>query len=247
MQRQLRIGCAGWAIPKRHSSSFPKPGINLERYAQRFNAIEINSSFYRPHLRTTYERWAAAVPSDFAFAVKVPKEITHGLHLANAAAALDAFLAQVAGLGGKLGPLLFQLPPSLAFDAEIARSFFAALRLRFDGNVVCEPRNPDWFTAPASDLMTEFGISRAAIDPLVAATAAIPGGSNNLIYFRLHGSPRIYFSEYNSEELNRFAHQLAREISVCHTAWCIFDNTAAGAATANALALQKRLRELREI
>src|SRR5262249_61308775 len=165
MAEQLRIGCAGWTIPKQYATSFPPSGSHLDRYAQRFAAVEINSSFRRPHRRTTYERWSAAVPDGFAFAVKAPKEITHELRLAGAEAALDAFLAQGRGLADKLGPLLFQLPPSLAFDPQTARSFLRALRTRFDGHVVCEPRHADWFTARADALLTEFRISRVAADP----------------------------------------------------------------------------------
>jgi uncharacterized protein YecE (DUF72 family) len=85
-------------------------------------------SFRRPHRRTAYQRWSAAAPDGFAFAVKAPKEITHALRLAGADAALDAFLEQVTGLGGKLGPLLFQLRPSLAFAPQPVGAFFAALR-----------------------------------------------------------------------------------------------------------------------
>src|SRR5205823_5062000 len=95
------------------------------------------------------------------------KEITHRLRLADASAALAAFLTQATGLGDKFGPMLLQLPPSLAFDPQGVRSFFAELRGRFDGTVVCEPRHPDWFTVHADDLLTEFRISRVAADPPV--------------------------------------------------------------------------------
>jgi len=115
-----RVGTAGWAIRKEHAAAFPAGGTHLQRTAQRFNAVEINSSFYRPHRRATYERWAASVPDDFAFAVKAPRTITHDLRLAGADAVLDRFLAEASGLGIKLGVLLFQLPPSLAFDARTA-------------------------------------------------------------------------------------------------------------------------------
>src|SRR5690349_10182868 len=108
-----RIGCAGWAIPKQHAVLFPSSGSQLERYAQRFNAVEINSSFYRPHLPATYARWAASTADDFSFAVKMPKVITHMRRLAGAAEPLERFLDEVGSLGAKLGPLLLQLPPSL--------------------------------------------------------------------------------------------------------------------------------------
>lgn len=230
-----------WTVPTRHASSFPPSGSHLERYAQRITAVEINSSFYRPHRRATYERWAATVPVGFAFAVKAPKVITHGLRLAGADVALDVFLAQATGLGDKLGPLLFQLPPSLVFHPQAAGLFFGALRKRFDGSVVCEPRHPGWFTARADDLLTEFRISRAAADPPIVGAAAEPGGWNGLLYFRLHGFPRVYYSEYGADQIESLAEQLARAGHDSHPVWCIFDNTAAGAATANALALQERI------
>jgi uncharacterized protein YecE (DUF72 family) len=241
--RQFRIGCAGWTIPKQHAPFFPPRGSHLERYALRLTAVEINSSFRQPHRRATYERWAGAVPQGFAFSVKAPKMITHELRLHGADATLDEFLAQVTGLGNTLGPLLFQLPPSLEFDPQIAASFFAALRTRFDGSVVCEPRHKDWFALRADDLLKEFRIARAAADPPVVAAAAGPGGWSGLHYFRQHGSPQVYYSDYGPEQLERLAQRLAAAQDDC-PAWCIFDNTAAGAALVNALALQERVRQL---
>jgi uncharacterized protein YecE (DUF72 family) len=239
----IHIGCAGWTIPKQHAWSFPSLGSHLERYAHCLTAVEINSSFYRPHRRATYERWAAAATNGFAFAVKAPKQITHELRLAGASGALETFLAQVSGLGDKLGPLLFQLPPSLACDSQRVRSFCGFLRTRFDGSVVCEPRHPDWFTKSADDLLAEFRITRAAADPAVVNAARDPGGWNGLLYFRLHGSPRIYYSEYQSDQLECYAKKLSCAGNDCPR-WCIFDNTAAGAAVANALALHERMRLL---
>ncbi len=243
MLAEWRIGCAEWTIPKRYALLFPGSGSHLERYGARLRAVEINSSFYRSHQRTTYERWASAVPEDFAFAVKAPREITHERRFKRAEPALDRFLEEVAGLGKKLGPLLFQLPPSFDFDAEAARPFFAGMRLRFAGSVVCEPRHPAWFTEKAEELMNAFRIGRAAVDPPPVAAATLPGGSDGFCYFRLHGSPRVYYSEYSGEELDRFALEIVRSAGNRQSLWCIFDNTAAGAATKNALALQERLRE----
>jgi uncharacterized protein YecE (DUF72 family) len=230
MPEQWRIGCAGWAIPRQYAKAFPGSGSHLQRYARRLAAVEINSSFYRPHRRTTYERWAAAVPDDFAFAVKAPQEITHRRRLGLADERLEAFLEQVAGLGDKLGPLLFQLPPSLRFERERVGAFFAALRRRFAGSVVCEPRHPDWFTADVEALLAEFRIGRVAADPSIVGAAAMPGGWSGVRY-----------SEYAADRLDRFAQLLLSAGEDRRPAWCIFDNTAAGAAIANALALRQRL------
>jgi len=232
------IGCAGWTVPKPYGASFPAAGSHLERYAQRFNAVEINSSFYRPHRRTTYERWAASVPDVFAFAVKAPREITHERRLADANGVLDAFLEQATGLGVKLGPLLFQLPPSLAFDGKIAAAFFAVLRARHSGSVVCEPRHPTWFTNDAEILLTNFRIARVAADPAIIPAAAEPGGYSEIQYFRLHGAPRIYYSGYSADRIEIYAHRVAEAALGGRSVWCIFDNTALAAATGDALTLQ---------
>lgn len=237
----IRIGTAGWAIPRQYAGEFPSSGSTLERYARRFNAVEINSSFNRPHRRATYERWAASVPADFAFAVKAPRDITHDLRLARAGAALDAFLAHATGLGDKLGALLFQLPPSLVFDARTAGAFFKVLRKRHTRGVVCEPRHPTWFTPRVGDLLLKHRIARVAADPAKVPAAAEPGGWPGLRYFRLHGSPRIYYSNYGSERLAGHAEQLKQPKT--GDVWCIFDNTALGCAAGNALALQALLRE----
>jgi uncharacterized protein YecE (DUF72 family) len=228
-----RIGTAGWSIPKQHAAAFAASGSHLERYAQRLNAVEINSSFYRPHRRATYERWAATVPEDFAFAVKAPRAITHDARLADAQSTLERFLGEATGLGAKLGPLLFQLPPNFAFDARTARTFLKALRARHDGPVAWEPRHPTWFTPHAERLLIEHRIARVAADPAVVPAAAEPAGWGGLRYFRLHGVPRIYYSDYGADTLARYARRMTAQT------WCIFDNTALGAATANALALSE--------
>ncbi len=238
---KMRIGCAGWTIPRQHAALFPGPGSHLERYARRFAAVEINSSFYRPHQRPTYARWAAAVPEGFAFAVKAPREITHRLRLEAVEAALETFLAQVAGLGHKLGPLLFQLPPGLRFDEARAGAFLAALRARFAGAVVCEPRHPSWFAADADALLAHYHIGRVAADPAIVAAAADPGGWEDLCYFRLHGSPRLYYSQYGAARIAELADRLMAIGRPDAPLWCIFNNTAAGAAIADALALAERL------
>ena len=137
----IRIGTAGWSIPKEHAKPFPVAGSHLERYGTVLNAVEINSSFYRPHRTATYERWAASVPEAFRFAVKIPKTITHEHLLKDTGDLLDRFLSEAEGLGPKLGPLLVQLPPSLTFQSGIADRFLSELRSRVAGNIVCEPRH----------------------------------------------------------------------------------------------------------
>lgn len=205
---------------------------------------EINSSFHRPHRPGTYERWAATVPENFRFAVKLPREVTHTRRLVDSVEPLERFLAEAPGLGDKLGPLLVQLPPSLSYDAEVARAFFAGLRDRFSGEVACEPRHPTWFSPEADAALDAFRIARVAADPVRAPGAGDPGGWPGLAYWRLHGSPHVYRSGYTPEFLDTLALKLARRAEDGSPAWCIFDNTTLGAATADALGLLARVSSL---
>lgn len=234
----LRIGTAGWTLPAAFRQAFPADGTELERYASIFATAEINTSFHRPHRTTTYQRWAASVPGDFRFAVKMPRTISHDSRLVGVLPQLDAFVAETAGLGDKLGPLLLQLPPGLSFNAETARGFFAALRARIASAVVCEPRHPTWFQPDADALLTEFRIARVVADPAIVPLARTPGGWRGLAYCRLHGVPRVYHSSYSAATIATVVASLAAR----DEAWCIFDNTASGAATGNALTALSVLR-----
>ena len=233
----LRIGTAGWSVPSRYAAEVPPGGSHLERYATRLNAVEINSSFYRPHQRKTYERWARSVPAGFRFAVKAPREITHERRLADCGDLLERFAAEVAGLGGKLGVLLVQLPPKLGFDKRVTDRFFRDLHRYIDVPVACEPRHASWFTPQITNWLAERRIARVAADPAPVAGAGEPGGWDGLIYFRWHGSPRIYYSDYDAAALAALRTRLDRERRRGVAVWCILDNTASGAALDNALAL----------
>jgi uncharacterized protein YecE (DUF72 family) len=239
--KPIRIGTASWSIPKEHGAAFPVQGSHLERYAAVFNAVEINSSFYRPHRPATYERWAASVPEEFRFAVKIPKTITHEQRLKGAGDLLERFLLEVNGLGPKLGPLLLQLPPSLVFEPGTSDGFLRELRSRAPGSIVCEPRHRSWFTPEVNSLLDDLRIARVAADPAPVSGAGEPGGWRGLSYWRLHGSPRIYYSSYSAEAVAHMADQLVTDRAACREAWCIFDNTAAFAATRDALSTKERV------
>jgi uncharacterized protein YecE (DUF72 family) len=229
------IGCAGWSLDREHSIAFSAEGTHLQRYASRLNGVEINSSFYRPHRRQTYERWAASVPDSFRFSVKVPKLMTHELRLQNCEQALDEFLSQCSGLQDRLGCLLVQLAPSLAFDEFVAEAFFIALRARYFGAVVLEPRHESW--AGAEAMLVHYRIAQVAVDPSRISNDSTPRGWPGLRYWRLHGSPRIYYSRYELSYLETLAIEIQKAAAAGQVTWCIFDNTASGAALGNALTL----------
>jgi uncharacterized protein YecE (DUF72 family) len=238
-----RIGCAGWSILSRHAALFDAGPSHLARYATRFNAVEINSSFYRPHAEATYARWAASVPRSFRFSVKLPKAITHDARLRGAGDATSRFADEIAGLGSRLGGVLVQLPPSLAYDARLANAFFAMLRRRIAAPVACEPRHPSWFEPRVDILWARYDIARVAADPARIPQAAQAGGTGRWGYWRWHGAPRMYYDSYDDERLRSLAADLRAGSRSSRVAWCIFDNTAGGHAIANAARLQSLLAE----
>ena len=240
----LYIGTAGWTIPSRYGGDFPLGGTHLERYAERLDAVEINSSFYRGHKPATYERWAASVPAGFRFAVKMPKAISHEHKLAGCDALVAQFGEEVAGLGTKLGVVLVQLPPSFAHDAALTERFVVALRRHIEAPVALEPRHASWFTPEADGRLKALQVARVAADPAVVPGADRPGGWDGLVYRRLHGSPRIYYSAYAAETLGAIGAALAADVARGVPAWCVFDNTAAYAAMGDALSVHRPLAQV---
>lgn len=241
MDKVIRIGTAGWSIPRQVAEHFPGEGSHLQRYARLMPAVEINSSFHRPHRPATYERWAASAPRGFRFAAKLPRVITHEARLRDTAEPLARFLGEVSMLDEALGPLLIQLPPSLQHDEALVEDFFSSLRQCFAGAVACEPRHPNWFTDEVDEQLARFHVARVAADPAIVPRAAEPGGWRGLTYRRWHGSPEIYRSAYPAIALDRLAAGIRADGREGRECWCIFDNTTLGEATRNAIDLLERL------
>jgi uncharacterized protein YecE (DUF72 family) len=239
----ILVGCAGWSLPRAVQEGFAEGTSHLARYATRFPLTEINSSFHRPHKRSLYEKWAASVPAGFRFCAKLPRTITHERRLVDCDDLLDAFLEQADGLGDKLTALLVQLPPSFAFEAAVAASFLGLLRGRFAGALAIEPRHASWFTAEADALLREVQVARVLADPVRHEAGRAPGGWPGRVYLRLHGTPRVYYSAYGTPVLQALAARLRQAEAEGAECWCIFDNTASGAAAGNALELQRLLEE----
>ena len=235
----VKIGTAGWSIPRQYADVFPAEGTSLQRYCTRFAVAEINSSFHRPHRRSTWERWRDSVPDSFRFSAKLPKEITHQRKLVDCGEAIDAFAEQVGVLGDKLAIILVQLPPKLAFDELVVRSFFDRLRASCSARIACEPRNAAWFTPAVDDLLKRLEVARVAADPAICPEAAAPGGWRELSYWRLHGSPVVYRSSY-ADRIDSYADRLKAAAETAEV-WCIFDNTASSAAMGDALRLVDEL------
>lgn len=233
----IHIGVAGWSIPSALADRFPASGTHLERYGARFSAVEINSSFYRPHRRTTYERWAASVPPGFRFSVKLPKAITHERRFVDCQALLDRFAGETDGLGSKRGPVLVQLPPSFAYPGDSAERFLSDLKTTVTDDIVLEPRHASWFRPDVEHMLERQKVARVAADPARPLPAAQPGGWHRRAYFRLHGSPVMYESAYRQDAIAAHAGVVATLAMQGIDVWTIYDNTVYGAAKQNAFEL----------
>ncbi len=239
--KKIYVGTATWANPPAERGNRAKSESHLEHYAARFNAVEINSSFYRSHQRSTYERWRETTPADFRFSVKLPRSVTHECGLRHCREQLRSFLQEVAGLDKKLRVLLVQTPGSLAFEAGAMGRFFAFLTAASPCRIVCEPRHASWFSSRSEKMLRRYKVGRVAADPAKAPAAGEPGGARSLRYYRLHGSPKMYYSAYSSEYLQELICKITSTDAMTKEVWCVFDNTARHASWENALQLQRLL------
>jgi uncharacterized protein YecE (DUF72 family) len=241
----VMVGVAGWNLPSTVRGEFSCEGSHLQRYASKLNAAEINSTFYQTHTFDTFKKWALSVPKDFQFSVKLSKGISHDrsldLEIDGGLNLLDSFLRQSQGLGKKFSCLLVQLPPGLEFNKIVARNFFHVLRELYGGRVAIEPRHFSWFTTEVEILLREYSVTRILADPVLFRSGCEPGGDLGMVYLRLHGSPRRYSSSYSAKLLSSLSDRLNIAGNSCDQVWCIFANTASGAAVRNALKLSQMM------
>lgn len=232
---RMNIGTAGWNLPP---PAREPTRCYLEQYATIFNCSEINSTFYHRHRHQTYVRWAASVPQNFCFSVKIPKTLTHdrGGRLTE----IRAFLDEISNLSSTLGPLLFQFPPGRSFVKAEIGALFGLLRRGYAGPVVVEPRHHSWASADALKVLEEYHISVVAADPQPVRGLPCLRDPQTAWYFRLHGTPRMYYSSYTDDVLQGVAEKLL-SVPIQNNVWCIFDNTAMGAAFYNAFTLQRMI------
>jgi len=246
----LWIGTSGWQYRDWRGKLYER-GLPMsrwfDRYIESFDTVELNVTFYRMPAAAAFAGWRDAVPDGFVFAVKASRYLTHIKRLADPQGSVEFLMERASILGDRLGPILVQLPPTLEADFDRLERTLEA----FGPNVqvVVEPRHASWFTAEADRTLVALRVSRAAADPALCDAAAEPGGwlgeagdgRGARLYYRWHGSPRIYYSNYDESSLAALATRLLAAARRGADVWCIFDNTAAGAALANALSLGSML------
>ena len=211
----------------------------LEYYAQTFPTVELNSTFYRLPRETTVQNWRDRTPTDFLFAVKASRLITHLHQLHSVQEPLENFLSRMQNLGPKLGPLLYQLPPSLKRDEALLEAFLQLLPA--DYQHVLEFRHPSWYAGKVDALLGDYNVALCIHDmnkseSPVAATA-------DFTYLRFHGTGPRYSGNYSAQQLERWAEPIGQltRVNNLKSVYAYFNNDIGGHAINNARALAQLL------
>lgn len=241
MAQKWRIGTSGWNY-KHWKGLFYPPDLSqrkwLEFYTGEFDTVELNASFYRLPKVTTFHSWYERTPQGFLWAVKANKFITHTRRLKDCEESLERFYDSIQGLKEKLGPILLQLPPSLAFDEVLFREFCTLLQDRH--RHVLEVRHASWITDKVFDIMNQFNVA-FCISDTAGRYPYHEAVTTDFIYIRLHGSRKLYTSEYTTQELHTWAEKI---LQWGKETFCYFDNDFEGYAVQNARELKKILAKL---
>lgn len=240
----LFIGTSGWSY--RWQGLFYPPELKsaefLGYYATRFNATEINSSFYHFTMEKTIAKWLATTPDSFRFAPKLNQEITHRRRFVDVDEPLRRMMSRFLRMGDRLGPVLIQIPGSFHFDPIVTQDFYQTLRDDYPTQVFAlETRHRSWFGEPSLELMRDYQISFV----IASAGKRFPGlvtTTTDTVYLRLHGEERLYSSAYSDEQLENYAAMIHDWLGDGKTVWVFFNNTIVGNAVTNA----DKLRQLIE-
>jgi len=241
MSLTYRIGTSGWNYKHWQGAFYPAELSQskwLEFYCQHFDTVELNASFYRLPQQKTFESWRDRTPRGFCWAVKASRIITHRQRLRDVGTSIERFYSHASCLREKLGPVLFQLPPSLTYDAELFEDF--CYHLEPIPKSVVEIRHRSWLNERFFSQLEQHGIAFCISDtagrfPYHEAITA------RFVYIRLHGSKKLYASEYSEEELTLWAQKI---IQWQLPAYVYFDNDFNAYAVKNAIQLKKILHAL---
>ncbi len=243
----LYVGTSGWTYSNWKGVFYPR-GVRqsdwLSHYAQQFDSVELNATFYRPPQESLLAGWNAKTPADFTFAVKAWRMLTHQKKLRDCHDRLVDFLDRLAPLGRKAGPLLCQLPPS--FPAEAARldDFLSAVPAGW--RVTVEPRDASWHEEAIAQVLARHNAAFCCFE--LADQRSPAWATADFVYVRLHGREDAYRGFYSDAELAPWADWLAGHLAAGRDAYCYFDNTDhADDAPRNAARLRELVLERRGI
>ncbi|WFB68125.1 DUF72 domain-containing protein [Chryseobacterium sp. WX] len=236
-KENLYIGCSGFYNNDWKGSLYPENAQSkdfLSLYSKTFNAVEINSTFYRKPTSKTLLKWHAETPDNFRFFIKIPKAITHQNRLENSKDEIVLFCNHIQNsLKDKLSGFLYQLPPSFTNTVENTERIINNIDSRFLN--VIEFRHSSWWQKEIFDLLKQHDI--------VFSGVSFPGNlpedliinHPEILYYRLHGKPVLYKSVYSNDFMDALAEKIK---NTTQTSFIFFNNTWGTAAIKNSLYLK---------
>jgi uncharacterized protein YecE (DUF72 family) len=243
VSKRIHVGCSGWVYKHWRGLFYPE-GLPqkrwFERYAEEFDTVEINASFYRLPLASTFESWRDKAPPGFRYAVKCNRFITHMKKLVGCDEEIDRFIALARRLEQTLGPILYQLPPSLHKDLPRLEALLK--RLPADIEHVVEFRHKSWYDEDVLNLLDEYGAGFVAHD--LKGLKSPRWASGRTAYVRFHGSGGKYWGRYSDEALIDWTDWLAAQRREGRSAWCYFNNDVHGHAIEDARTLKSMVGQI---
>lgn len=229
----VRIGTSGWHYKHWRGPYYPpsvSPRAMLNYYARDFDTVEINNSFYRLPSAATFDTWRMSTPAGFSFAVKGSRYLTHQKKLLDPKPALDRLMEVAGGLGEKLGPILFQLPPNWHCNLDRLEAFLGVLPSGPRYSI--EFRDQSWHTRQVFQLLREHNVAFCIYE--LGGVRAPVEVTADFVYVRLHGPGNKYQGDYSTKTLKFWAARIERWIDSSRDVYVYFDNDQAGYAVKNA-------------
>jgi uncharacterized protein YecE (DUF72 family) len=243
-QASIRIGCSGWVYKHWRGLFYPEglPQTRwFARYAEEFDTVEINNSFYHLPKPETFDKWRDQAPPAFCYAVKANRYLTQAKKLKECEEPLERMMTAARHLGDRLGPMLYQLPPSMKRNLERLESFLSILPT--DVTNVFEFRNPGWYIPETYALLDRFGAAFCVHDMQGSQTDRIATGST--AYVRFHGGVGKYWGRYSDEALLGWADWIVEQARQGRPVWCYFNNDIHGHAIEDARTLKSMVGQMR--
>jgi len=243
VSQRIHIGCSGWVYKHWRGLFYPE-GLPqkrwFERYAEEFDTVELNNSFYRLPSGDTFEKWRKQAPPGFCYAVKANRYLTQAKKLKECEEPLQRMMTAVRCLGDRLGPMLYQLPPSMKINLERLESFLTMLPN--DVTNVFEFRNKDWYVPETYALLDRHGASFCVHDMPGLRTERVAVGP--IAYLRFHGGEGKYWGRYSDEGLLSWTDWIVQQARQDRPVWCYFNNDIHGHAIEDARTLKSMVGQM---
>lgn len=238
----IRIGCSGWVYRHWRGRFYPAK-LPTKRwfahYAESFDTVEINNSFYRLPKPETFDGWRRQAPAGFCYAVKANRFLTQAKKLKDCAEPIQRMMASFRHLGDRLGPILYQLPPRFRVNLERLESFLRLVPR--DAINVFEFRDKSWYADEVLALLAAHGASFCAHDMPALESPRIATGP--IAYLRFHGGTGKYVGRYDEAQLLAQADWIVEQARSGRAVWAYFNNDIDGAAVDDALTLKAMVRQ----